>query len=85
MNFHTDIVNFFFLGGALISKILLVGGALFREGRLSESGRSFDHLRYTENSHYSLSTGFWQSFVTIRSCNCLVKIVSTYVGNFKEK
>ena len=34
---------------------------------------------------YSLSPGFWQSFVTIRSCNCLVRIVSTYVGNFKEK
>ena len=34
---------------------------------------------------YSLSPGFWQSFVTIRSCNCLLKIVSTYVGNFKEK
>ena len=25
------------------------------------------------------------SFVTIRSCNCFVRIVSTYVGNFKEK
>ena len=36
-------------------------------------------------SHYSLSHGFWQSFVTIRYCNCLVKIVPTYVGNFKEK
>ena len=34
---------------------------------------------------YSLSPGFWQSFVTIRSCNCFVRIVSTYVGNFKEK
>ena len=33
-------------GGALISKILLFGGVLFREGRLSESGRSLDHLRY---------------------------------------
>ena len=34
---------------------------------------------------YSLSPGVWQSFVTIRSCNCFVRIVSTYVGNFKEK
>ena len=30
----------------LISKMLLFGGALFREGRLSESGRSVVHLRY---------------------------------------
>ena len=34
MNYHTDIV------------ILLFRGALFKEGRLSESGRSLDHLRY---------------------------------------
>ena len=32
-----------------------------------------------------LSSGVWQSFVTIRSCNCFVRIVSTYVRNFKEK
>ena len=34
---------------------------------------------------HSLSPGVWQSFVTIRSCNCFVRIVSTYVGNFKKK
>ena len=38
------IVNFAYWGGALISKLLLVGGALFREGRLSESRGSVDHL-----------------------------------------
>ena len=37
-------------GGALISKILLSEGALFRGGRLSESGRSLDHLRYCTSS-----------------------------------
>ena len=36
-------------------------------------------------SVYSLSPEVWQSFVTIRSCNCFVRTVSTYVGNFKEK
>ena len=53
MNYRTNVVNFFFgggggtyWGGALISKILLFRGALFREGRLSESGRSSDHLQY---------------------------------------
>ena len=43
MSYHTDIVTF---KGALISKILIFGGALFREGRLSESGCSLDHLQY---------------------------------------
>ena len=27
--------------------------------------------------HYSLSPGVWQSFVTIRSCNHLMRIIST--------
>ena len=45
MNYRTDIVKFIFGGGALISKILLYGGALFGEGRLLESGRLLDHLR----------------------------------------
>ena len=33
---------------------------------------------------YSLSDGFWQSFVTIASCNHLMRIISTYVGNTKK-
>ena len=48
MRFRTDIVNSqvgAYWGGALILKILLFGGALFREWRLLESGRSLDHLR----------------------------------------
>ena len=30
---------------------------------------------------HSLSPGVWQSFVTIRSCNHLMRIISTYVDN----
>ena len=35
-------------------------------------------------SVYSLSPGVWQSFVTIRSCNHLMRIISTYVDNTKK-
>ena len=48
-NYRTDIVNFLggaYWRGALISKILLFGGVLIGEGRLLESGRLSDHLRY---------------------------------------
>ena len=34
--------------------------------------------------NYSLSPGVWQSFVTIRSCNHLMRIISTYVDNTKK-
>ena len=30
------------------------------------------------------SMGFWQSFVTIGSCNHLIRIISTYIGNTKK-
>ena len=33
---------------------------------------------------YSLSPGVWQSFVKIRSCNHLMRIISTYVDNTKK-
>ena len=33
---------------------------------------------------YSLSPGVWQSFVTIRSCNHLMRIISRYVDNTKK-
>ena len=33
---------------------------------------------------YSLSPGVWQSFVTIKSCNHLMRIISTYVDNTKK-
>ena len=33
---------------------------------------------------YSLSPGVWQSFVTIRSCNHLMRIISTYVDNTRK-
>ena len=39
-------ILFFVWGGTLTSKILLFGGALFREGRLLESERLLDRLRY---------------------------------------
>ena len=37
-----------------------------------------------EWKRYSLSPGVWQSFVTIRSCNHLMRIISTYVDNTKK-
>ena len=37
-----------------------------------------------KTSNYSLSPGVWQSFVTIRSCNHLMRIISTYVDNTKK-
>ena len=36
------------------------------------------------NSLYSLFHGFWQSLATIGSCNHLMRIISTYVGNTKK-
>ena len=33
---------------------------------------------------YSLFYGFWQSFITIRSCNHLMRIILTYVSNAKK-
>ena len=35
-------------------------------------------------SNYSLSAGVWQSFVTIRSYNHLMRIISRYVDNTKK-
>ena len=48
------------MGGGLIREgpyfeILLFGGSLFREERLSESGSSLDHLRY------QIKPGRWHS------------------------
>ena len=34
--------------------------------------------------HIVCSLGFWQSFVTIRSCNHLMRIISRYVVNTKK-
>ena len=62
-NYRTYIVNFFFLGGALIGEgrlleivtcfeSLTFWKALFRYGCLLETGRSLDHLRYfIESTH----------------------------------
>ena len=36
------------------------------------------------NTLYSLFHGFWQSFVTIGSCNHLMRIISRHVGNTKK-
>ena len=33
---------------------------------------------------YSLSPGVWQSFLAIRSCNHLMRIISMYVDNTKK-
>ena len=45
-------------------------------------GQPWD-LELTQNffRNYSLSPGVWQSFVTIRACNHLMRIISTYVDN----
>ena len=39
---------------------------------------------YRGSYNYSLSPGVWQSFVTIRSCNHLMRIISMYVDNTKK-
>ena len=43
-----------------------------------------DHGTFLLVDTYSLSPGVWQSFVTIRSCNHLMRIISTYVDNTKK-
>ena len=51
-------------------------------------GTNFKIGRYklfrVQKFDYSLSNGFWQSFVTIGSCNHLMRIISTYVDNTKK-
>ena len=45
----------------------------------------FRHNKIVQSpSTYSLSPGVWQSFVTIRSCNHLMRIISRYVDNTKK-
>ena len=49
-----------------------------------------DQIQYRSQSFvnlardYSLSPGVWQSFVTIRSCNHLMRTISMYVDNTKK-
>ena len=38
-------------------------------------------IKHTNHSPFH---GFWQSFVTIGSCNHHIRIISTYVGNTKK-
>ena len=40
--------------------------------------------KFRSAGKYSLSPGVWQSSVTIRSCNHLMRIISTYVDNTKK-
>ena len=42
------------------------------------------HISEKDAPAYSLFNGFWQSFVTIGSCNHLMRIISTYVGSTKK-
>ena len=72
MNYHTDTVNFFFWGGALISKVLVFGRAFFREGRLSESGRSLDHLRYSMKTYVLLHFEHKNDFTIVVKVFCEV-------------
>ena len=47
--------------------------------------RSREHMSIqAKELDYSLSPGVWQSFVTIRSCNHLMRIISTYVDNTEK-
>ena len=58
MNYCTDIVFFFWGGGGgQWGGTLIFGGAVFRDGRLSESGRSLDHLRYFTFHRYCTKQG----------------------------
>ena len=51
MNYHTDIVNFFFGGGRVpIREGRLFRKSYFLEGRLSDSGRSLDQLQYLQSN-----------------------------------
>ena len=43
-----------------------------------------EHKVLFTDFNYSLFHGFWQSFITIGSCNHLIRIISTYVGNTKK-
>ena len=40
--------------------------------------------KLSSQNNCSLSPGVWQSFVTIRSCNHLMRIISRYVDNTKK-
>ena len=51
---------------------------LISDDRIRHSGK------ITICNTYNLSPGVWQSFVTIRSCNHLMRIISTYVDNTKK-
>ena len=42
------------------------------------------NIIYHLSAFCSLFHGFWQSFVAIGSCNPLMRIISTYVGNTKK-
>ena len=46
----------------------------------------FDEKPFFEvTRNYSLSPGVWQSFVTIRSCNHLMRIISTRLSTTQRK
>ena len=61
---------------------------LLRNWRSWKPYLSDDHCSFHKFSswlcNYSLSPGVWQSFVTIRSCNHLMRIISTYLDNTKK-
>ena len=53
----------------------------FPDGDLNKSKLYVTHIIIL---NYSPSHGFWQSFVTIGSCNHLITIISTYLANTKR-
>ena len=55
------------------------------KGMISNLLNKIDEVeQYSRRNCLKSSPGFWQSFVTIRSCNHLMRIISTYVGNTKK-
>ena len=57
---------------------------LLQNEKVFLSDKYTNGFRNTRSVNYSLSPGVWQSFVTIRSCNHLMRIISTYVDNTKK-
>ena len=53
------------------------------EAKASPTSNQMDHVTTDEVAHrmYNPFHGFWESFVTIGSCNHLMRVISTYVGN----
>ena len=70
-------------GPSLTGKTSLVS-LIFTHGTHRNVKNRWMRSSLYRHQNYSLSPGVWQSFVTIRSCNHLMRIISTYVDNTKK-